>query len=110
MPLAGFGFWGPRLRNLGFFGLLAFLFGIDREQHEMVKTVAPEIAVLAEVEVKLRVLGQPELGFALGESDGSILHCLMLAKQLNFLYWSHQIRLQSNDLERVRRDPGSSFQ
>src|SRR5579872_835558 len=85
MPLARFGFRCPRLWDLRFFRFFAFLFGIDRKQHEMVEAVAPEITVLPKVEIQLGVFWQPEFGFALGKSHWSILHSLMLAAQLNFL-------------------------
>src|SRR5579872_82707 len=76
----------------------------------MVEAVAPEIAVLPQVEIQLGILWQPELRFALGKSHWSILHSLMLAAQLNFLDRIRQVRLQANNLESVRRDPRSSFE
>ena len=46
---------------VGEFGDADFLAGVDGEENVAVEAMAPVVAVLPEIEVKLRAFGEPEL-------------------------------------------------
>src|SRR6266496_3778364 len=91
-------------------GFFAFLVGIYGEQHVVIKTVTPVVTMLAEVEINLGALRQPESCVLLRERDGAVFDNLVLAEKLNFRHRMNKVGFYTHDLKLVSRNPGSAFQ
>ena len=96
------------LRRL--FGLIPLFRRIDREQHEVIETMAAEIPPFAEFKIELRAVGQPELFILLCEHYGTVFDDLMLAGQLDRGSRADQVRFHANDLKGIGLDPRPPFQ
>ena len=92
------------------FGLSNFLVRINREEHVMIETVSPMIAVVANVEVNVGTLGQPKVQVFLLKMNWTVFSNGMFSQELNLLHGAHQFGFDTHNLKRVSSDPCASFQ
>lgn len=92
------------------FGVVNFLLRINREEHVMIETVSPMIAVVANVEIDVCALGQPKVQVFLLEMNRPIFGNRMFSQELYLLHWAHKLGLDTHNLKRVRGNPCASLQ